>query len=286
MGESPQTKRAREASGSLDLYLREISSHRLLDRQEEVELARRIRAGDREALNRLVRGNLRFVVSVAKRYQNHGVALADLVNEGNLGLIRAAEKFDETKGVRFISYAVWWIRQAILQAIAEQGGIVRIPVGKADRANQVAREARSLSQQLGRRVSPDEIAAELELSVEEVREALSAGNGYVSLDAPVSESQDARLLDLIPNSEEETAHERTQRNALRNALESSLTHLPEREALVLRLYFGLEDGEPRTLEQIGSRLGVSRERVRQIKDRALARLRYGARGAVLESFYR
>lgn len=272
------------SGGSLDLYLREIAGHPILSRDDEVRLAREIRQGDPQALNRLVAANLRFVVTVAKRYRNHGVAFADLVNEGNLGLMRAARRFDETKGVRFISYAVWWIRQAMMQAIAEQSRIVRIPVGRMDEANRVIRTGRRLAQELGRRPTPEEIGLELELSPEAVQRALSMHSGYVSLDAPVPETEDTSMLELIPDREGEEPEERTHREALRDVLEASLTHLPEREARILKLYFGLDGEEPHTLEQIGSEFSVSRERIRQIKDRALVRLRLGSTGRVLASF--
>ncbi len=272
------------ATASLDRYLSEIGAEPLLAREEEAELAKRIRAGDRAALDRLVAANLRFVVSIAKRYRNRGVSLADLVNEGNVGLIRAAERFDEGKGVRFVSYAVWWIRQAILQAIAEQSNIVRVPASRAATHSQVARSSRRLRQEFGREPTAEELAAELELPIKDVREALTSRQGYVSLDAPVQGSDDASLAEFIPDKDGADADERTQREALKNALDSSLTALPDREQLVLRLYFGLDDGEPRTLEEIGKELGVTRERVRQLKERALSRLRHGARGRFLEGF--
>ncbi len=271
--------------GSLDLYLREIAGHPILDREEEVRLARAIRAGNADALNQLVAANLRFVVTVAKRYRHHGVAFADLVNEGNLGLMRAARRFDETKGVRFISYAVWWIRQAMMQAIAEQSRIVRVPVGRMDEANRVTRTARRLSQELGRRASAEEVGMELDLSPEEVQRALTMQSGYVSLDAPVPEAEDTSMLELIPDREGEEPDERTQRDALRDVLEASLTHLPDREARILRLYFGLDGEEPHTLEAIGRQFSVSRERIRQIKDRALVRLRLGATGRAASLFH-
>ncbi|MDP2471817.1 MAG: RNA polymerase sigma factor RpoD/SigA [Candidatus Palauibacterales bacterium] len=270
--------------GSLDLYLREIADHPILEREDEVRLALAIREGDEQALNRLVAANLRFVVTVAKRYRNHGVAFADLVNEGNLGLMRAARRFDETKGVRFISYAVWWIRQAMMQAIAEQSRIVRVPVGRMDEANRVVRVSRRLSQELGRRATPEEMGLELGLSPDAVQRALEMKSGYVSLDAPVPEAEDTSMLELIPDREGEEPDERTQREALRDVLESSLTHLPDREARILKLYFGLDGEEAHTLEQIGQKFAVSRERIRQIKDRALVRLRLGSTGRVLESF--
>jgi len=270
--------------GSLDLYLREIAGHSILERDEEVRLAQAIREGDEEAVNRLVASNLRFVVTVAKRYRNHGVPFADLVNEGNLGLMRAARRFDETKGVRFISYAVWWIRQAMMQAIAEQSRIVRVPVGRMDEANKVVRASRRLSQQLGRRATAEEVGLELGLSPEAIQRALGMQRGYISLDAPVPDTEDTSMLELIPDREGEEPDERTQREALREVLEASLTHLPDREARILELYFGLDGQEPHTLEQIGRKFSVSRERIRQIKDRALVRLRLGATGRVLESF--
>ena len=270
--------------GSLDLYLKEIAGHPILDREEEVRLARAIRDGSQEALNQLVAANLRFVVSVAKRYRHHGVAFADLVNEGNLGLIRAARRFDETKGVRFISYAVWWIRQSMMQAIAEQSRIVRVPVGRMDEANRVVRVSRRMSQELGRQATPEEVGMELDLSPEEVQRALTMQSGYVSLDAPVPETEDTSMLELIPDREREEPDERSQREALRDVLEASLTHLPDREARILRLYFGLDGEEPHTLEAIGREFSVSRERIRQIKDRALVRLRLGATGRALEAF--
>jgi RNA polymerase primary sigma factor len=270
--------------GSLDLYLREIAGHPILTRDEEVHLAQAIREGDEEALNHLVAANLRFVVTVAKRYRNHGVAFADLVNEGNLGLMRAARRFDEKKGVRFISYAVWWIRQAMMQAIAEQSRIVRVPVGRMDEANKVVRTSRKLSQELGRRATTEEVGLELGLSPEAIQRALTMQAGYISLDAPVPDTEDTSMLELIPDREGEEPDERTQREALRAVLEASLNHLPEREARVIKMYFGLDGEESHTLEQIGREFAVSRERIRQIKDRALVRLRLGATGRVLESF--
>jgi RNA polymerase primary sigma factor len=266
------------------MYLREIAGHPILEREVEGRLAQAIRQGDEQAINRLVAANLRFVVTVAKRYRNHGVAFADLVNEGNLGLMRAARRFDETKGVRFISYAVWWIRQAMMQAIAEQSRIVRVPVGRMDEANRVVRSARRLSQQLGRRATLEEVGVEIGLSPEDVQRALGMQSGYVSLDAPVPDTEDTSLLELIPDREGEEPDERTQREELRDVLESSLTHLPPREARILKMYFGLDGEDPHTLEQIGKKFSVSRERIRQIKDRALVRLRLGATGRVLESF--
>src|SRR5213082_437053 len=249
-------KRASFDEGSLDQYLREISQYPLITREEEVTLAQRIKAKDEEALDKLVRSNLRFVVSVAKKYQNQGVSLSDLINEGNLGLIRAAHKFDETKGIKFISYAVWWIRQAILQALAEQSRIVRVPLNRAGTLHRIGKRSASLLQELGREPTVEEIAEGMDISEEEVAKTLSISQAHLSLDAPLTPGEDNKLL----------------------------ATLKEREAKILRLYFGREGQEPMTLEEIGSLLGITRERVRQIKEKALARLRHVSRARALESF--
>jgi RNA polymerase primary sigma factor len=273
-------------SESLDLYLEEIRDHPLLEREEEVELARRIRAGDEEALNRLVASNLRFVVAVARRYAGHGIPMADLVTEGNLGLLKAARRFDETKGVRFVSYAVWWIRQAMLRTISESGRIVRVPSTQTELASRVSRAAQALRQRLDREPTETEIAAEADLGVDEVREALVARSGYVSLDAPVQDAEDTSLLDLLPDPSGDETDLDVQRTALHDLIEEGLTRLPEREARILRLYFGLDGEGPRTLEEIARELGVSRERIRAMKDRALVRLRLGETGRILSGFRR
>ncbi len=277
-------RRADADTDALELYLREIREQPVLEREDEVELARRIREGDEKALDRLVAANLRFVVTIARRYAGHGVPLSDLVTEGNVGLLRAARRFDETKGVRFVSYAVWWIRQAILHALTEGSRIVRVPTGRIEEAQRVSRTVRRLAQDLGREPSIEEIAAELELTPGEVTDMMGVRAGYVSLDAPVAESEDTSMLDLLPDLDCEDPEDCAQRHALRDVVEDGLTRLPEREAEVLRLYFGLEDGEPRSLEEIASRLRLTRERARQIKDRALVRLRLGETGKVLEAF--
>jgi RNA polymerase primary sigma factor len=270
---------------SLDQYLKEISAYPLLKREDEVELAQRIRQRDEEALDKLVRSNLRFVVSVAKKYQNQGVALGDLINEGNLGLIRAAHKFDETKGIKFISYAVWWIRQAILQALAEQSRIVRVPLNRAGALHRIGKRSSTLLQELGREPTVDEIADELDISQEEVQRTLAISQTHLSLDAPLTPGEDNRLLDYLPDQFSAGPDDETYERALCNTIEEALNTLKEREARVLRLYFGLEDGrDPMTLEEIGALLGITRERVRQIKEKALVRLRHASRSRFLETF--
>jgi RNA polymerase primary sigma factor len=270
--------------GSLDQYLREISKYPLIPQEEEVSLAQRIRAGDGEALDKLVRSNLRFVVSVAKKYQNQGVSLADLINEGNLGLIRAAHKFDETKGIKFISYAVWWIRQAILQALAEQSRIVRVPLNRAGTLHRIGKRSSALLQELGREPTPSEIAEGMDISMEEVQKTLSISQNHLSLDAPLTPGEDNKLLDYLPDTQNPGPDSETFEHALTESIEEVLSTLKEREAKILRLYFGLDGPEPMTLEEIGSLLGITRERVRQIKEKALSRLRHVSRARALESF--
>ena len=270
--------------GSLDQYLRDISHYPLISRDQEAMLARRIRVGDQEALDTLVRSNLRFVVSVAKKYQNQGVSLSDLINEGNLGLIRAAHKFDETKGIKFISYAVWWIRQAILQALAEQSRIVRVPLNRAGTLHRLGKRANSMLQELGREATHAELAEEMELTEEEVAKTMAISQGHLSLDAPINAGEDNKLLDYLPDEVSASPDEQTFEKALTQAVEESLASLKEREAKILKLYFGLDGDEPMTLEQIGALLGITRERVRQIKEKALSRLRHVSRARALESF--
>ena len=271
-------------SESLDQYLREISAYPLIDREQEASLARRIRVGEEEALDKLVRSNLRFVVSVAKRYQNQGVSLADLINEGNIGLMRAAQKFDETKGIKFISYAVWWIRQAILQALAEQSRIVRVPLSRAGTLHRIGKRSSTLTQELGREPTVEEIAEELELSEEEIKHTLAMAQSHLSLDAPLVPGEEGQLLDYVSDQFAAGPDDELYTEALTRSIEDALDTLSEREAKVLRLYFGLGDTEPLTLEQIGERFGITRERVRQIKERALSRLRHQSRARFLETF--
>ena len=276
--------RSDPADGSLDLYLREISRYPLIDRDEEARLAEGIRRGEEEALDKLVRSNLRFVVSVSKKYQNQGVPLPDLINEGNLGLIRAAHKFDETKGIKFISYAVWWIRQAILQALAEQSRIVRVPLNRAGALHRIGRRKSLLLQELGREPTVDEIAEGMGLSREEVEKTLAISRSHLSLDAPMVPGEDSRLLDYLPDQVSPGPDEETFEKALTDTLEAALSTLGKREATILRLYFGLGGEDPMSLEEIGVAMGVTRERVRQIKEKALGRLRHASRARFLKTF--
>jgi RNA polymerase primary sigma factor len=279
------SRRSQHDESSLDQYLKEISAYPLLNREDEVELAVMIRTGDEEALDKLVRSNLRFVVSVAKKYQNQGVALGDLINEGNLGLIRAAHKFDETKGIKFISYAVWWIRQAILQALAEQSRIVRVPLNRAGALHRIGKRSSTMLQELGREPTLEELAGELDLSEDEVQRTLAISQSHLSLDAPLTPGEDNRLLDYLPDQFSAGPDDETYERALASTVEDALSTLKSREARVLRLYFGLEDGhDPMTLEEIGALLGITRERVRQIKEKALVRLRHASRARYLETY--
>lgn len=277
-------RKASVDEGSLDQYLRDISAFPLITREQEVLLAKRIKQHDQEALDTLVRSNLRFVVSVAKKYQNQGVSLSDLINEGNLGLIRAAHKFDETKGIKFISYAVWWIRQSILQALAEQSRIVRVPLNRAGTLHRIGKRASTLLQELGRQPTNTEIADGLDITEDEVAKTMMISQVHLSLDAPLTPGEDNRLLDYLPDNMNPTPDEITFEKALSEAIEESLSSLKERESKILRLYFGLDGEDPMTLEDIGTLLRITRERVRQIKEKALLKLRHNSRRRALESF--
>ncbi len=277
-------KKVGNEEGSLDQYLREISKYPLLKREDEVSLAVEIHKNGAEALDKLVRSNLRFVVSVAKKYQNQGVSLSDLINEGNLGLIRAAHKFDETKGIKFISYAVWWIRQAILQALAEQSRIVRVPLNRAGTLHRIGKRSSALQQELGREPTIEEIAEGMDIPRDEVAKTLAISRSHLSLDAPLTPGEDNKLLDYLPDEQSPGPDDQTFERALSNSIEEVLRTLKEREAKILRLYFGLDSQEAMTLEEIGGLLGITRERVRQIKEKALARLRHVSRAKALESF--
>ena len=277
-------KKVGKEEGSLDQYLREISKYALLRREDEVSIAKEIHTGCEESLDKLVRSNLRFVVSVAKKYQNQGVSLSDLINEGNLGLIRAAHKFDETKGIKFISYAVWWIRQAILQALAEQSRIVRVPLNRAGTLHRIGKRSAALQQELGRDPTIDEIAEGMDIPRDEVAKTLAISQTHLSLDAPLTPGEDNKLLDYLPDDQSPGPDDQTFERALSGSIEEVLSTLKEREAKILRLYFGLEGQEAMTLEEIGGLLGITRERVRQIKEKALARLRHVSRARSLESF--
>lgn len=269
---------------SLELYLDEIGRYPLLSREQEFELATSARNGDEEALDLLVRSNLRFVVSVAKRYRHQGVGLSDLINEGNLGLLRAARRFEPERGIKFISYAVWWIRQSILEALAEQGRLVRLPANRASALHQMARSAARLRQELGREPTAAELAADGGIPLAEVEQSLTLLRSHLSLDAPVADGDHHRLLDCLSDPAARGPEAEAMDSALADSLERCLAGLREREARVLRMYFGLDAPEARTLEQIGAALGITRERVRQIKDRALKRLRVAGEPEGLASY--
>ena len=271
-------------TASLDKYLQEIGKVDLITADEEVELAQRIKAGDDRALEKLTKANLRFVVSVAKQYQNQGLTLPDLINEGNLGLIKAAKRFDETRGFKFISYAVWWIRQSILQALAEQSRIVRLPLNKIGSINKINKTFAFLEQSHERPPSAEEIAKELDMTINDVKESMKNSSRHVSMDAPLVEGEDSNLYDVLrsgesPNPDKELLHE-----SLRTEIERALETLTPREADVIRLYFGLGDQHPMTLEEIGETFDLTRERVRQIKEKALRRLRKSSKSKILKSY--
>ncbi|MDX1531057.1 MAG: RNA polymerase sigma factor RpoD/SigA [Rhodothermales bacterium] len=257
----------------LDQYLQEIGQIPLLKPEEEVDLAQRIKQGEEEALHQLVRANLRFVVSVAKKYQGQGLTLADLINEGNYGLIKAAQRFDETRGFKFISYAVWWIRQAILQALAEQSRVVRLPLNRIGTISKIRKTSARLQQELERPPNIDELAQELDIDPEKVRDALKHTSRHLSMDAPFNEDDDNSLLDVLPNEEDVPPDEYLLDESLKIDIERALSTLHAREAEITRLYFGIGREHPLTLEEIGQRFGLTRERVRQIKEKALRKLR-------------
>ncbi len=272
-------------SQSLEKYLQEIGKVDLLTPEEEVDLAKKIKEGDKEALEKLTQSNLRFVVSVAKQYQNQGLSLSDLINEGNLGLIKAAQRFDETRGFKFISYAVWWIRQSILQALAEQSRIVRLPLNKVGSLNKINRAFAALEQEFEREPTPEEIATLLELPVEEIETTLGVASRHVSMDAPFVDGEDNSLLDILenPNAIEADAH-LEYGESLRREIERSLSTLTSRQKDVLKLYFGIGIEHPVSLEDIGDMLGLTRERVRQIKDKAIGKLRENSRSKLLKHY--
>jgi RNA polymerase primary sigma factor len=272
-------------SQSLEKYLQEIGKVDLLTPEEEVELAKRIKQGDQIALEKLTKANLRFVVSVAKQYQNQGLSLSDLINEGNLGLIKAAQRFDETRGFKFISYAVWWIRQSILQALAEQSRIVRLPLNKVGSLNKINKAFSELEQNFEREPSADELAALLEIPTEEVETTLSVAARHVSMDAPFVVGEDNSLLDVLENrhsSKTDKDLEYTQ--SLRQEIERSLSTLTDRQCDVIKLYFGIGIEHPMSLEDIGDKFGLTRERVRQIKDKAINKLRTANRSKLLKHY--
>jgi RNA polymerase primary sigma factor len=269
---------------SLDKYLQEIGKVELISPDEEVVLARRIKTGDSEALSKLVKANLRFVVSVAKQYQNQGMSLPDLINEGNLGLMKAAQRFDETRGFKFISYAVWWIRQAILQSLAEQARIVRLPVNKIGSINRINRAFSRLEQEFEREPSSQEIADVLEMAPEEVKESLKTNGRTVSMDAPISSEEDNNMYDVMQSSDAPSPDKNLINESLTYEIERALSTLSPREAKVLKLYFGINMKHPFTLEEIGEELALTRERVRQIKEKAIRRIQFTTRCRILKSY--
>ncbi len=269
---------------SLDKYLQEIGKVDLISPEDEVALARKIRAGDSEALRTLVNANLRFVVSVAKQYQNQGIGLPDLINEGNLGLMKAAQRFDETRGFKFISYAVWWIRQAILQALAEQARIVRLPVNKIGSINRINKAFARLEQQFEREPSSQEIAEMLEMFTDEVKDALKTNGRTISMDAPISSEEDNNMYDVMQNPDTPSPDKNLINESLAFEIERALCSLSPREAKVLKLYFGLGMKHPFTLEEIGEELSLTRERVRQIKEKAIKRIQFTTRCRILKTY--
>ena len=270
-------------SASLDKYLQEIGHEELLSVDEEVELAQKIKKGDRRALERLTRANLRFVVSVAKQYQNQGLSLPDLINEGNVGLIKAAEKFDETRGFKFISYAVWWIRQSILQAIAEQSRIVRLPLNQVGSVNKINRELNKFEQEHERRPSLDEIADRIDLPEDKIEEAMKVNNRHVSMDAPFVDGEDNSLLDVLADNDMPMADKALVQESLRKEIDRAIELLNDREQKVVRAFFGIGSPEM-TLEEIGEKYNLTRERVRQIKEKAIRRLRHNTKNKLLKTY--
>ena len=270
-------------SASLDKYLQEIGHEELLTTDEEVELAQRIRKGDKRALERLTKANLRFVVSVAKQYQNQGLSLPDLINEGNVGLIKAAEKFDETRGFKFISYAVWWIRQSILQAIAEQSRLVRLPLNQVGSVNKIARELNRFEQEHERKPSVNEIAERVDLPEDKIADAMKANSRHVSMDAPIADGEDSSMIDFLAGESSNTDRELAI-ESLKAEVSRILKVLSDKEQKVLRAFFGIDGSPEMTLDEIGEKYNLTRERVRQIKEKALRRLRHNTKNKLLKSY--
>ena len=271
-------------TASLDKYLQEIGKVELITADEEVELAQRIRQGDRIALEKLTKANLRFVVSVSKQYQNQGLSLPDLINEGNLGLIKAAQRVDETRGFKFISYAVWWIRQSILQALAEQSRIVRLPLNKIGSINKINKTYAKLEQEFEREPNAEEIAEVLDLTEAEVKESMKNAGRHVSMDAPLVQDEDNNMYDVLKSDEVVTPETELLYESLRKEIDRAISTLTQREADVVRLYFGLNGSHPMTLEEIGEKFDLTRERVRQIKEKAIRRLKHTSRSKILKSY--
>jgi RNA polymerase sigma factor, sigma-70 family len=271
-------------TASLDKYLQEIGKVELISAEEEVELAQRIKQGDKIALEKLTKANLRFVVSVSKQYQNQGLSLPDLINEGNLGLIKAAQRFDETRGFKFISYAVWWIRQSILQALAEQSRIVRLPLNKIGSINKINKAYAKLEQEYEREPNAEEIADVLEITEAEVKESMKNAGRHISMDAPLVQDEDNNMYDVLKSDEAPTPETELLYESLRKEIDRAISTLTPREADVIRLYFGLNGSHPMTLEEIGEKFDLTRERVRQIKEKAIRRLKHTSRSKILKSY--
>ena len=271
-------------SQSLDKYLQEISRVDLISTEEEVALSKKIKKGDEEALSKLVEANLRFVVSVAKQYLNYGLTLPDLINEGNIGLIKAAKRFDETRGFKFISYAVWWIRQSILQAIAEQSRIVRLPLNKIGSISKINRAFSKLEQDFEREPSSDEVADALEMFYDDVNDIVKAGSKTLSLDLPINQEEENTMRDILPNVDTPSPDKKLINESLAFEVERALSTIPAREAKILKLYFGIGVEQPYSLEEIGLELNITRERVRQIKGKALKRIQFTTRCRILKSY--
>ena len=270
-------------SASLDKYLQEIGHEELLTTDQEVELAQRIRKGDKRALERLTKANLRFVVSVAKQYQNQGLSLPDLINEGNVGLIKAAEKFDETRGFKFISYAIWWIRQSILQAIAEHSRLVRLPLNQVGSVNKITRELNKFEQEHERKPSVDEIAERVDLPEDKIADAMKANSRHVSMDAPIADGEDSSMIDFLSGDSSNTDRELAI-ESLKAEVSRILKLLTDKEQKVLRAFFGIDGSPEMTLDEIGEKYNLTRERVRQIKEKALRRLRHNTKNKLLKSY--
>ncbi|MPL73438.1 RNA polymerase sigma factor SigA [bioreactor metagenome] len=271
-------------TASLDKYLQDIGKEELISAEEEVQLAQRIRQGDQQALEKLCKANLRFVVSVAKQYQNQGLSLPDLINEGNLGLIKAAQRFDETRGFKFISYAVWWIRQSILQALAEQSRIVRLPLNQVGSLNKIKKESSRLEQKFERPPSPDELAAALEIPEYKIDAALKISTRYISMDAPLTEDEDMKFIDIFVDEDTPVTDAGLMRESLAREIQRSLATLTEKERDVVNLYYGIGMNHGLTLEEIGAKFDLTRERVRQIKEKAIRRLKHTSRSKLLKSY--
>lgn len=277
------TKSITNRTPSLERYLQDIAKEELINSEEEVELARRIKQGDNHAVEKLTKANLRFVVSVAKQYQNQGLSLPDLINEGNMGLIKAARKFDETRGFKFISYAVWWIRQSIMQALAEQSRTIRLPLNQVGSLNRVNRAFADFEQKFERHPTQEEIAELLEIPIEKVKDALSSSGKPVSMDAPFKEDEEGTLLDVMPDEDLPDVDEKLQAESLKREIERALGSLNEREKAIIRMFYGL-NSKPWKLEDIALQMELTRERVRQIKERAIRKLRHNSRSRLLKSF--